>query len=165
MADSPMDASSNAAKVAKQFPTVLVSCVILATGLAACGPKPDANRELEKAVAALEKVESTTPPTSVQPAQPGPAPAPAQATTEIAAPPQQMSQAVASFKSGDYEDAVTRLQKLRAQPAMSAEQLIALQNAMAAVMGEIYARAAKGDARARQAVKQYEQMQTSGQSR
>jgi hypothetical protein len=33
---------------------------------------------------------------------------------------------------------------------------------MAAVMTEIYARAAKGDARAIQAVQQYEEMQTAG---
>ncbi|MDB6113045.1 MAG: hypothetical protein JWR69_4795, partial [Pedosphaera sp.] len=36
----------------------------------------------------------------------------------------------------------------------------AVNDAMAAVMGEIYALAAKGDARAIQAVKLYEQMQT-----
>jgi hypothetical protein len=37
---------------------------------------------------------------------------------------------------------------------------MAVQDAVAAVMGEVYGMAAKGDARAIQAVKQYEQMQT-----
>jgi hypothetical protein len=52
------------------------------------------------------------------------------------------------------------LQKLRATPVMTPQQRIALNDAMAAVMGEIYVLAAKGDARAQQAVKQYEKMQT-----
>lgn len=42
---------------------------------------------------------------------------------------------------------------------MSPEQLIAIQNATAAVMGEVYVLAAKGDARAIRAVKQYEALQ------
>ena len=71
-----------------------------------------------------------------------------------------MKQALAAYKSGDLQDAVTRLQKLRATPAMTPQQRIALNDAMAAVMTEIYGLAAKGDARAMQAVKQYEQMQT-----
>ena len=45
---------------------------------------------------------------------------------------------------------------------MTPEQRIALNNAMGAVMTEIYALAAKGDSRAQMAVKQYEKMQTGG---
>jgi hypothetical protein len=51
------------------------------------------------------------------------------------------------------------LQQLRAAPTMTSQQRIAINDAMAAVMTEIYGRAAKGDARALQAVRQYEQMQ------
>ena len=71
-----------------------------------------------------------------------------------------MQQALAAYKGGDLQDAVTRLQRLRAAPTITSQQRIALNDAMAAVMTEIYGLAAKGDARARQAVKQYEQMQT-----
>jgi hypothetical protein len=67
---------------------------------------------------------------------------------------------LAAYKSGDLQDAVTRLQKLRATPVMTPQQRIALNDAMAAVMSEIYGLAAKGDARAIAAVKQYEELQT-----
>ncbi len=70
-----------------------------------------------------------------------------------------MQQAVQSYKAGQFEDAVVRLQQLRATPTMSAQQRMALNDAMAAVMGDIYALAAKGDPRAVQAVKQYELLQ------
>ena len=73
---------------------------------------------------------------------------------------QQMNQAMAAYKSGNLEDTVTRLQTLRAAPAISPQQRVAVNDATAAVMADIYARAAKGDAGAMQAVKQYEQMQT-----
>jgi hypothetical protein len=43
---------------------------------------------------------------------------------------------------------------------MSAQQNMAVQSAMAAVMTDIYTRAANGDARAQQAVKQYEASKT-----
>ena len=71
-----------------------------------------------------------------------------------------MSAAIASYKAGNLEDAVTRLQKLRSTPVMSPEQRIAVNDAIAAVMTEVYSLAAKGDSRAIAAVKQYEQMQT-----
>ena len=72
-----------------------------------------------------------------------------------------MQQAIASYKSGQLEDAVTRLQKLRATPALTPQQRMALQDSVAAVMTEIYGMAAKGDPRAIDAVRQYEEMQTS----
>lgn len=130
-------------------------CGMLISSVVGCSQKTDVNSELEKATKAFEtaNVTSAPPPTqSVQPVSTSSAP-PAQS------PAQEMNQAVASYKSGNLEDAVTRLQKLRSQTAMSADQLIAIQNATAAVMGEVYALAAKGDARARQAVQQYERMQ------
>ncbi|MEQ2007909.1 MAG: hypothetical protein ABMA26_14015 [Limisphaerales bacterium] len=43
---------------------------------------------------------------------------------------------------------------------MTAQQRMALNDAMVAVMTDIHAHAAKGDARAIQAVKHYEQRQT-----
>jgi hypothetical protein len=70
-----------------------------------------------------------------------------------------MTQAMAAYQAGNLEDAVTRLQKLRATPAMTPEQRMALNDAMGSVMTEIYGLAAQGDARAIQAVKQYEMMQ------
>ena len=73
---------------------------------------------------------------------------------------QQMNQAIAAYKAGELEDAVARLEKLRATPVMSAEKRMALNDATAAVMGEIYALAEKGDARAIQAVKLAEQMRS-----
>jgi hypothetical protein len=68
-----------------------------------------------------------------------------------------MSQAMTLYKNGEYENAVTRLQTLRDRATLSPQQNMALQDAMAAVMTDIYSRAANGDARAQQAVKQYEQ--------
>lgn len=71
-----------------------------------------------------------------------------------------MKQAAEAYKGGQLEEAVTQLQKLRATTAMTAQQRMALNDAMAAVMGDIYALAAKGDGRAIQAVKQYEKLQS-----
>jgi hypothetical protein len=71
-----------------------------------------------------------------------------------------MNQAIVVYKAGDLEDAVARLEKLRMTPVMSAEKRMALNDAMAAVMSEIYALAEKGDARAIQAVKLAEQMRS-----
>ena len=143
---------------------MMVLCAGVAVAAVGCRHKTDATSELERAASALAQGE---------PAQ-APAPAPAQSAQPLetaavpAAPPapapaQEMKQALAAYKSGDLPDAVTRLQKLRATPVMSPQQRIALNDAMATVMTEIYGLAAKGDARAIQAVKQYEEMQTRGQ--
>ena len=122
---------------------------------AGCSRKTDASSELSKAANALEQAPPPDPaptqPEVAQPAQPQPTATP---------PAQEMKQALAAYKGGNLEDAVTRLQKLRATPAMTPQQRIALNDAMAAVMTEIYDLAAKGDARAIQAVAQYERMQT-----
>jgi hypothetical protein len=71
-----------------------------------------------------------------------------------------MSQAMAVYQAGNYQDAVARLQKLRSTPVMTPQQRIALNDAMAAVMSELYTLAEQGDTRAAQAIKQYERMQT-----
>ena len=149
---------------------VTVLGAVLASGVIGCSQKNDPESELKKAANAMEQA---APAASTAPAQPAPTPVvqpiqpiqpiqPTQPTAVAAAPPvppaQQMNQAMASYKAGNYEDAVTRLQQMRTKAAMTPQQRMALQDAMAAVMTEVYTLAAKGDARAIQAVKQYEQM-------
>lgn len=144
----------------------LSSCATVALLVCGCGQKTDADSELERAARALQEADPAPPPgaapapatspvyvpsgATAQPSQAQPAPPPAE----------QMSEAMTAYKSGNLEDAVTRLQRLRATPAMTPQQRMALNDAMAAVMTEIYSLAAKGDARAIQAVKQYEAMQS-----
>ena len=132
--------------------------------LTGCSHKVSANQELEKAATELAKAEPAAAPAPAAPVPPPEAPQanqPAVADTAVtAAPSVQMNQAMTAYKAGDLEDAVTRLQKLRATTAITPQQRIALNDAMAAVMSEICAKAAKGDARAIAAVKQYEFMQT-----
>jgi hypothetical protein len=144
------------------LPIIMMFGASLALAASGCSRKSDAKTELEKAANALSAAEpapATAPQVPSQPAQPveatttsQPAPAPSAS--------QQMKEALAAYKSGNLEDAVTRLQKLRATPAMTPEQRIALNDAMGAVMTEIYSLAQKGDTRAKLAVKQYEEMQT-----
>ena len=119
---------------------------LLVLAATAC-KKEDPVAELEKSAAALEKTPA----------------APAEGATDApagAAPAEQVKQAISDFKSGKMEDAVNRLQLLRAQPAMTPEQRMALQDSIASVMQEIYAMAQNGDARAKAAVAQYERLQT-----
>jgi len=122
-----------------------LALVLLVSVATAC-KKEDPVAELEKSAAALDKAPAA--PAEGSEATPGPAPA------------EQVKQAIADFKSGKMEDAVTRLQLLRAQPVMTPEQRMALQDSIASVMQEIYAMAQNGDARAKAAVAQYERMQT-----
>ena len=142
------------------FAAVGLLGVSLALVLSGCSGKTDASGELDRAASALEQPASaqTPAPAPTQQAQPT---QPAPAANPTPPPAQEMNQAIAAFKGGKLEDAVTRLQRLRATPALTPQQRIALNDAMAAVMTEIYALAAKGDSRAILAVKQYEQMQTS----
>lgn len=138
---------------------VILAGAVILTG---CGHKTDVSTQLQKAESELAKSE----PAPAAPAQNAPAPQPntpaaSSADTPVAAAPsQQMKQAMVAYKAGNLEDAVTRLQKLRATPTMNAQQRIALNDAMASVMTEIYTMAAKGDGRAIAAVKQYEFLQT-----
>ncbi|HEY5911847.1 MAG TPA: hypothetical protein VJA21_14690 [Verrucomicrobiae bacterium] len=138
----------------------------LASILGACSHKTDVRTELEKTATALAQDEKTQP----APAPPAPDPQTAAAVENplpaepaavpAATPAQQMQQALASYKTGQLEDAVTRLQKLRAMPTLTAQQRMAVQDSVAAVMNEVYEMAAKGDSRAIAAVAQYEKMQT-----
>jgi hypothetical protein len=133
----------------QNFSMTMALAFLLTFAVMGCGRKAaDPKVEIDKAAQAM--------------AQAAPPPSAGTATAQAnAAPPpvQQMNDAVASYKSGNLEDAVTRFQKMRIHAALSGEQLMALNSAMAAVMGDIYARAAKGDARAQAAVKEYERMQ------
>ena len=135
-----------------------------------CGHKATATSELEKAASAPATAEPEpapqAAPSAAEPAasEPSSIAAPSlggSAADPAPSPARQMQQALASYKGGELEDAVTRLQKLRMQPTLTAQQRMAVQYSVAAVMGEIYSLAEKGDQRAIQAVRQYEEMQTS----
>ena len=139
--------------------------LLTATMLAGCSGKTNAKAELEKAADALAKTEAEPAPATPAPSEPAPSESAVPSTPDEpiappATPARQMQQAMASYKSGELEDAVTRLQKLRAVTTLTPQQRMALQDSVAAVMTEIYGLAAKGDSRAIQAVKQYEEMQT-----
>jgi hypothetical protein len=142
----------------------------IVTGLlAGCSHKTDAKTELEKTAEILGKANTepatpTAPEPTAEPSTVGAALPPGSSGSSAvpaATPAQQMRQALASYKSGELEDAVTRLQNLRRLPTLTAEQRMAVQDSVAAVMAEIYELAGKGDTRAIQAVRQYEEMQTS----
>jgi len=129
----------------------VAALTVLGVALVGCSKQPDAAQELERAAQEMQ-------------AEPPPAPAPAPVyhnaqPVPVQPPAQQMNDALASYKNGNYQDAVTRLQVLRSKAAMTPQQRMALQDAMAAVMTEIYTKAAQGDPRAQQAVKDYERMQ------
>src|SRR5438552_7540804 len=128
--------------------------------LVGCGGKKDANTELQKAAAARDQAELAPSAAATEPVPQTAAAAPAAQSAPAPTPAQEMNQAMTAYKAGDLDDAVRRLQKLRATPVLSAEKRMALNDATAAVMAEIYALADKGDARAIQAVKLYEEMQT-----
>lgn len=139
---------------------ILAVSVVAVTG---CHKQADAKDELAKAVKVLERADPGPQPVPAGNSPPlaNSAAAPAQPSQEaVTSQPvaQQMSQAMASYKSGDYEDAITRLQLLRSKVAKTPEQTMAIQDAVAAVMAELYARAEKGDTRAKQAIKQWQEV-------
>lgn len=132
--------------------------VALVVALPGCSRKTDTNAELEKAANSLASTQPVAVP--AQQAHPDQAAPAARVAPPAAAPAQEMNQAMMAYKAGQLKDTVTHLQQLRAMPTITPQQRIAVNDAMAAVMTDIYTRAAKGDARAIQAVKQYELMQT-----
>ena len=114
-------------------PLALLCASLTVAAVVGCSQKTDANAELEKAASTManpEPASSPAPATAATPAQP------AQATEPAPAPAQQMSQAMVAYKAGNLEDAVTRLQELRATPVMTPQQRMALNDAMAAVMAD-----------------------------
>jgi hypothetical protein len=133
-----------------------INCAFLAAiavVLSACHKKQDPVSELEKAAAAMAAPETAP----AAPAAPDAGPRPAPASLP---PAKQVQQALVDFKAGNMEDAVVRLQLLRATSVLSPQQRMALQDSVAAVMTEIYTLAEKGDPRAKAAVARYQQMQT-----
>jgi len=125
----------------------------VAVAWSACHKKQDPVSELEKAAAAMAAPETEP----AAPAAPDSRPRPAPASP---APAKEVQQAIADFQAGNMEDAVVRLQLLRAMAVLSPQQRMALQDGVAAVMTEIYTLAEKGDPRAKAAVARYEKMQT-----
>src|SRR5688572_9131521 len=108
----------------------LTTAVITMTG---CSKQADAGSALEEAAKAMDQPNPDQPGASAvpQPTAPAPAATPTQpvpviVTTTVA---QQMNQAVAAYKGGQYVDAVTRLQQLRAMTGKTPEQTLALQEA------------------------------------
>ena len=139
--------------------------ISLATALCTgCHHKTDVKTELEKTATLLTQPGEAQAPPAPAPEPTAPTPVASPAVPEVPAlpptPSQQMHLAISSYKSGELEDAVTRLQKLRATPTLTPEQRMAVQDSVAAVMLEIYSLAEKGDQRAIAAVRQYEEMQT-----
>lgn len=134
----------------KKLPIQWGLAVLVAVGVSACR-KANPVGEMEKAAAAIEKAEKD--PVAAGDYDP---------VRGAMIPSQEVKKAITDFKAGKMEDAVTRLQLLRAQPVLSPQQRMALQDSIAAVMAEVYSLAEKGDARAVAAVAQYEKMQTSG---
>ena len=140
-------------------PYARVVLLVSVLGLTGCHKQADANAEMAKAAKALEA--ASPPPSPAPPVVPNagvtaPAATPSQQPVASQPPAQQMSQAMAAYKSGDYEDAVMRLQSLRSKAAVTPQQIMAIQDAVAAVMADLYARAEKGDTKAQQAIKQWQ---------
>jgi hypothetical protein len=129
-----------------------LNCGLLAIVLAvvSCQKQPDPLVELEKTAETMAKSEGVEAEAEVS----------TEAETPFMNPSQQVKSAIDDYKAGKMEDAVTRLQLLRAMPALSPQQRMALQDSIAAVMTEIYAMAEQGDPRAKAAIVQYERMQT-----
>src|SRR5260221_3846888 len=95
--------------------------------------KKDANSELQKAVTTMAQPEAAQPAPTPEAVQQIPSsPVTAQAVTPAKAQAQEMNQAMAAYKAGNLDDAVIRLQKLRATPVMSPEKRIAVNDAIAA---------------------------------
>jgi len=143
----------------KPFVLCAFTFILAAWSLSGCSKK-DASSELQKAVTAMAQPEPAQVEPAPEPIQPNPSQPVTQPAASPKSPAQEMSQAMAAYKAGELEDAVIRLQKLRATPVMAPEKRIAVNDAIAAVMNEISALAEKGDARAIQALKTYEKMLT-----
>jgi uncharacterized protein (DUF849 family) len=128
---------------------IAVLALTLLFGAAGCGKKTGVNNELERAVKA---VATEAGPETVQ--------------TDPAAPQtaaQQVEQATASFKAGDYSDAVTRMSTVLVQGSngkmpMTPQQYMAVQDAAGAMLSDLYVRASTGDAKAQQAIENYNRL-------
>ncbi len=137
-------------------PQVLAALALtVLLGGTGCGRKTDANSELQRASEATGAAPSAQPAQATQSTQTG-APTPQ-------TPVQQVDQARTALKAGNYHEAVTQLHTVLAQGSsgkmpMTPQQYMAVQDAAGAMLNDLYVRASKGDANARQAVKEYERL-------
>src|SRR5436189_1546367 len=128
----------------KRIAVFSLAASFMAAMLVGCSKK-DASSELQKGANTMAQPEATQPAPTPEPVPQTPS-APVMQSAVVSTPKaqaQEMSQALAAYKAGELDDAVIRLQKLRAAPIMSPEKRIAVNDAIAAVMGEIYAMAEK----------------------
>ena len=77
------------------------------------------------------------------------------AATAAPLPAQQINDALAAYKKGNLLDSVTQLQQIKQSTPMTGAQLLDLNHSINDVMNDLYARAAKGDAQAQQAIAAY----------
>ncbi len=119
--------------------------------LSGCGKKTDAATELSNTVKVLEKPDPGQQASAPQVAAPQ---TPNSPPTQLP-PAQQVSQALTSLKAGKYADTIIYMESARSNPNKSPAQMMAIQDAMASVMNDLYTRAANGDAAARAAINKY----------
>lgn len=114
---------------------LLLVVVALAMSLGACSKKADVNAsvsEVEKAFqASVAPTGSPVPTTAVQAPQTG--------ANDL------VKTALSAARADDYVRGVIALQAAQRQPGVTAEQVMAVQNAMLAMTSDLVNRAAKGD--------------------
>ncbi len=123
-----MPAKNRQSKVNEVFAALVLT---ISLSIAGCG-KSDVD------TAALEKAFH---------APPGAAPAQGQSPDQVS---QVMLQALDAIKKNNYADGAQALQVLRSHPNLNADQLTAVQDAMAALQQQLVRRADAGDVRAKQ---------------
>ena len=108
----------------------------LMLSLGGCSKKPD----VKSSVSELEKAFPTAAvPAPVQTQPAAPSQAPQRNADDL------VKSALASAQAGDYASGVIALQAAPLKPGMTAEQLMAIQRAKQAMVGELHRRAANGD--------------------
>lgn len=71
---------------------------------------------------------------------------------------QNVADATAAWKNGDYNQAVIKFHDTQKNSPMSGQQLIELNATIAKTMTDLYARAAKGDVQAKAAIAEYDRL-------
>lgn len=115
---------------------ILLLSAALMLSLGGCGKKAD----VKSSVSELEKAFPTAAAPAPVPAQPA---APAQVPQGNAD--DLVKSAVASAQAGDYANGVIALQAAPLKPGVTAEQVMAIQRAKQAMIGDLQRRAANGD--------------------
>jgi hypothetical protein len=123
----------------KNFPLSFLLGLALVLMLGACRKKADVNT----GVADLEKAFPTTAAPPPAPAQPGVAtPAPQSDANDL------VRQALAAQRANDYAGGVIALQAAQQRPGLTAQQVMATEQAKDAMVQELQRRAVNGDQRA-----------------